>query len=69
VGPRIIELQKRLDEAEVGHIAEAGELVVLVGDVSKVLMDLGMPPILRIPQDPGRVSEVLEAVGTILEQL
>jgi hypothetical protein len=53
----------------VGHIAEAGELVVLVGDVSKVLMDLGMPPILRIPQDPGRVSEVLEAVGTILEQL
>jgi hypothetical protein len=26
-----------------------------------------MPPIPRIPQDPGRASDVLEAVGTVLE--
>jgi hypothetical protein len=38
-----------------------------VGGISKVLVDLGMPPILRIPQDPGMVNDVLEAVGTVLE--
>jgi hypothetical protein len=30
-------------------VNEAGQLAVLVGDISKVLVDLGMPPILGIP--------------------
>jgi hypothetical protein len=45
----LIKLQKSLDEAEVACIAEARELAILVGDISRVLVDLGMPPILRIP--------------------
>jgi hypothetical protein len=45
----LIKLQKSLDEAEVARIAEARELAILVGDISRVLVDLGMPPILRIP--------------------
>jgi hypothetical protein len=45
----LIKLRKRLDEAEVARIAKAIELAVLVGDISRVLVDLGMPPILRIP--------------------
>jgi hypothetical protein len=41
----------------------------LVRDVSKVLVDHGMPPILRIPRDPRATDDVLEAVGVILECL
>jgi hypothetical protein len=41
----------------------------LVRDASKVLMDLGMPPIPRMPQDPRMVDDVLEAVGSILDLL
>jgi hypothetical protein len=40
-----------------------------VGDISKVRVDLDMPPIPMIRQDPGRASDVLEVVGTILEHL
>jgi hypothetical protein len=40
-----------------------------VGDISKVLVDLGMHPIPRIPQDPARVSDIMEAVGTVLERM
>jgi hypothetical protein len=44
-----IDLRKLLKEAEVEHIADTGRLAILARDVSKVLLDLGMPPIPRIP--------------------
>jgi hypothetical protein len=44
------------------HVGEAGQLAVLVWDISMVLVDLGMPPILRTPQDPGMVDDVLECM-------
>jgi hypothetical protein len=53
----------------VEHVAEAGRLVILARDVSKVLVDLGMPPVPGIPQDPCTTGNVLEAVGIILEHL
>jgi hypothetical protein len=65
----LIGFQRRLEEAEVAHIAKARQLAVLVRDISKVLVDLGMPPILGIPHDPRRASVILEVVGTILDCL
>jgi hypothetical protein len=43
-----VELRRRLEEAVVAHITKAGQLTILVGDISKVLVDLGTPPIPRI---------------------
>jgi hypothetical protein len=43
--------------------------MILVRHVSKVLVDLGMPPIPRIPRDPHTAGDVLEVVGIILERL
>jgi hypothetical protein len=40
-----------------------------VSDVSKVLVDLGMPPILGIPWNLCTATDVLEAVDIILEHL
>jgi hypothetical protein len=65
----LIDLQKSMDEAEVARVVEAGQLAILVEDIFRVLMDLGMPPILRILQDSGKASDVLKVVGTILECL
>jgi hypothetical protein len=45
----IIMLWRCLKAVEVERIAEAGQLAILVKDVSKVQVDLGTPPILRIP--------------------
>jgi hypothetical protein len=56
-------------EADVEHVAEVGRLAILVGDISKVLVDLGMPPIPRIVLDPCVADDVLEAMGTILERM
>jgi hypothetical protein len=39
-----IELQRLLRDAEADRVAEARRLAVLVRDVSKVLVDLSMPP-------------------------
>jgi hypothetical protein len=64
-----IKLHRCLKEAEVERVAEAGWLAILVRGASKVLVDLGMPPIPRIPWDPHMTDDVLEAVGTILECL
>jgi hypothetical protein len=41
----------------------------LMRDVPKVLLDLGMPPIPVIPQDPCMAGDILEAEGVILESL
>jgi hypothetical protein len=65
----LVALRKHLEEAKLECIAEAGRQGVLVGDISKVLVDLGMPPILGIPQDPSTVNNIVEAVGIVLECL
>jgi hypothetical protein len=63
------EQQKLLKDAEVGCITEAGWLATLARGVSKVLVDLGMQPILGIPWDPCTADNILEAVSAILEHL
>jgi hypothetical protein len=50
-------------------VTEVKWLVILVGDISKVLVDLSMPPIPGIPRDPCMTDNILEAVSTILECL
>jgi hypothetical protein len=64
-----IELQRLLQDAEADRIVEAERLVTLVRDVSKVLEDLGMPPILGIPWDPRMANDILDVVDVILEHL
>jgi hypothetical protein len=49
--------------------AEAGRLAILVGDTSKVLVDLGMPPIPGNPWDPRSAGDILKVADTILECL
>jgi hypothetical protein len=62
-----VELRRLLQDTEVHHVAKAGRLAILVMDVSKVLVDLGMPPISRILWDPHIVGDILEAMNVILE--
>jgi hypothetical protein len=64
-----VKLRRHLKEAEVARIAKAGQLTVLMGGISKVLVELGMPPIPWIPQEPGTAGDILETVGTVLEHL
>jgi hypothetical protein len=45
-----VELWRLLQDVEADHIIEAGRLAILVREVSKVLVDLGMPPIPGIPK-------------------
>jgi hypothetical protein len=49
--------------------AKVRRLAILVGDLSKVLVDLGMPPISWIQWDPRAADVVLDVAGTILEGL
>jgi hypothetical protein len=63
------ELQRLRQDIEADSVIEAGRLVTLVRDVSKVLVNLGMPPIPEIPWDPRMTSDVLAAVDIILEHL
>jgi hypothetical protein len=56
-------------DVEVDRVVEAGCLVILVRDVSKVLADLGMAPIPGIPRDLRIGGDVLEMVDIILEHL
>jgi hypothetical protein len=64
-----VELQRLLQDARVDHVAETGWLVILVSDVSKVLVNLDMPPITRIPLDSCTAGDILVAVDVILELL
>jgi hypothetical protein len=64
-----IELRRLLQDAEVDHVTEAGWLAILARDVSKVLVDLGMPPIPGIPRDPRMTDNILEAMDVILERM
>jgi hypothetical protein len=53
----------------VDRVAETGWLVILVSDVSKVLVNLDMPPITGIPLDSCTAGDILVAVDVILELL
>jgi hypothetical protein len=53
----------------VEHVAEVGQLTIMARDVSKALVDLGMPPIPGIPWDPCTAGDILEVVGVISEHL
>jgi hypothetical protein len=53
----------------VDRVAEAERLVILAGDISKDLMDLGMSPIPGIPRDPCAAGDILEVADVILEPL
>jgi hypothetical protein len=64
-----IKLWRCHKEADVKLVTEDGWLVILVKDVSKVLVDLGMSPIHGIPRDPCTTGDVLQVVGTIFEHL
>jgi hypothetical protein len=44
----VIELRRLLQDAKVEHVTKAGQLVILAWDISEVLVDLGMLPILGI---------------------
>jgi hypothetical protein len=45
----LAELQECLARLEMDRVAKAEELAVLVADISKVLVDLGLAPIHGIP--------------------
>jgi hypothetical protein len=53
----------------VEHVDKAGQLTILARDASMVLVDLGMPPIPRIPRDPHMDNDIMEVVGIIQEHL
>jgi hypothetical protein len=65
----LVKLQRCLEEAEVERVIEVGRLAILVADISKGLVDLGMCRIQGIPQDRCMASDILELAGTILECL
>jgi hypothetical protein len=65
----LVELWRCLEEAKVEHFTEVEWLAVLLGDISKVLVDLGMPRFPGIPRDSCTADNILEVVGTILECL
>jgi hypothetical protein len=64
-----IELWWFLRDVEVDHAIEVRRLATLLGDVSQVLENLGMPAILGIPWDSRTASNVLGMVDVILEHM
>jgi hypothetical protein len=64
-----VELQRHLQDAKADRVIDAEWLAILLRDVSKVLEDLGTPPIQGIPKDLLTAGDVLEALDVILELL
>jgi hypothetical protein len=62
-----IELRGLLWDIEADRVVEVSRLAALARDVSKVLEDLGMSPIPRMPRDPRTASGILGAVDVILQ--
>jgi hypothetical protein len=62
-----IELRQLLWDIKGNHAIEDSWLAAQVGDVSQVLENLGMPPILGMPWDPRTASDVLGVVDVILD--
>jgi hypothetical protein len=58
-----VELRWLLWDVEADHAIEASHLATLVGDVSYILENLGMPPISGIPRDPCTANDILGVVG------
>jgi hypothetical protein len=54
-----IKLWRLLQDVEADHITEAGRLAILLRDVSKVLVDLGRPPIPGMPWDLHMIGDLL----------
>jgi hypothetical protein len=59
-----VKLRQLLQDIKADCVIEAGRLATLVSEVSQVLENLGMPPILRIPRDPHTTSHVMEAYNS-----
>jgi hypothetical protein len=64
-----IKLRRLLQDVEVDRVIEAGRLAILLTDMSKVLVDLSMPPIPGIPWDPRTAGDLLGAIDVMLEHL
>jgi hypothetical protein len=64
-----VELQRLLQDIEAECFVEVERLAAIVRNMSKVLEDLGMPPILGIPQDPRMTGDILKVVDVILKCL
>jgi hypothetical protein len=64
-----VELWRHLQDVEADRAAKIGRLAILLSDVSKVLVDLGMPSILGIPRDLHTAGDLLGAVDINLEHL
>jgi hypothetical protein len=66
---KFVELRMLHQDAKADHVVKAGWLATLPRDMSKVLENLVMPPILEIPLDPHMAGDVLEVVAVILKHL
>jgi hypothetical protein len=64
-----IDIRRLLQDAEADCVVEAEQLATLVMDMSKVLVDLGMPPIPEISWDPCMSGDIPEVVDVIQEHL
>jgi hypothetical protein len=64
-----IELRRVRQDTEGDNVTGAERLVILARDISKVLVDLGMPPNQRIPRDSCMVGDILVALDVILEHM
>jgi hypothetical protein len=66
---KFVELRMLHQDVKADHVVKAGWLATLPRDMSKVLENLVMPPILEIPLDPHMAGDVLEVVAVILKHL
>jgi hypothetical protein len=64
-----VELRRLLKNVKVEHVTEVRRLAILVSDVSKFLVNLGMPQFPGIPHVSCMGDDILEAMGIILEHL
>jgi hypothetical protein len=65
----LVELHERVARVEEEHVTKAKKLAALVGEASKALVDLSLPPIREILHVPREAREVLKVAGVILECL
>jgi hypothetical protein len=66
---KLEELCELMAGVEEECVAKAEKLAALVGEASKVLVDLGLPPIRKIPHATREAREGLKEPGVILEHL
>jgi hypothetical protein len=61
-----IKLRRLLQDVMADRVTKVGQLATLVREVSQVLENLGLPPILEIPWDLGTADDILGVVDVIL---